>query len=118
MSRGNTCVVCTNSNHLAAVCRERLYPIAADASVLKLLDRLAIILPSATTQYFKNVSCCIFESFCNFKRQSSATYQFHTGKCIRRFGGIYAYCRYFIDRKWSILVLILYIKTCHMPKGL
>ena len=25
---------------------------------------------------------------------------FHTGKCIRRFAGIYAYCRYFIDRKW------------------
>ena len=25
---------------------------------------------------------------------------FHTGKCIRRFGGIYAYCRYFKDRKW------------------
>ena len=24
----------------------------------------------------------------------------HTGKCIRRFGGIYLYCRYFIDRKW------------------
>ena len=24
----------------------------------------------------------------------------HTGKCKRRFGGIYAYCRYFIDRKW------------------
>ena len=24
----------------------------------------------------------------------------HTGKCIRRFGGIYAYCRYFIDRMW------------------
>ena len=23
-----------------------------------------------------------------------------TGKCIRRFGGIYAYCRYFIDQKW------------------
>ena len=23
----------------------------------------------------------------------------HTGKCICRFGGIYAYCRYFIDRK-------------------
>ena len=30
----------------------------------------------------------------------------HTGKCMRRFGGIYAYCRYFIDRKWYILVLI------------
>ena len=42
----------------------------------------------------------------------------HTGKCIRRFGGIYAYCRYSIDRKSSILVLILYRKTCHMPKGL
>ena len=24
----------------------------------------------------------------------------HTGKCIRRFAGIYAYCRYFIERKW------------------
>ena len=36
---------------------------------------------------------------------------FHTCKCIRRFGGIYAYCRHFIDRKWSILVLILYKKT-------
>ena len=24
----------------------------------------------------------------------------HTGKCISRFSGIYAYCRYFIDRKW------------------
>ena len=23
----------------------------------------------------------------------------HTGKCIRRFACIYAYCRYFIDRK-------------------
>ena len=25
---------------------------------------------------------------------------YHTGKCICRFAGIYAYCRYFIDRKW------------------
>ena len=24
----------------------------------------------------------------------------HTGKCIRRFGGIYAYCRYCIGRSW------------------
>ena len=24
----------------------------------------------------------------------------HTSKFIRRFDGIYAYCRYFIDRKW------------------
>ena len=24
----------------------------------------------------------------------------HTGKCICRFGGFYAYCLYFIDRKW------------------
>ena len=40
-----------------------------------------------------------------------APYHLHTGKCIRRFGGIYAYCRYFIDRKWLILVLIQYRKT-------
>ena len=33
------------------------------------------------------------------KRQSEPD-KFHTGKFIRRFGGIYAYCRYFIDRKW------------------
>ena len=31
---------------------------------------------------------------------SNFIYRKHTGKCIRRFGGIYAYCRYFIDRKW------------------
>ena len=24
----------------------------------------------------------------------------HTGKCIRRLGGIYAYCWYLRDRKW------------------
>ena len=33
-------------------------------------------------------------------RLHAATNIYHTGKCIRRFGGIYAYCRYFIDRKW------------------
>ena len=43
-------------------------------------------------------------------------YLHHTGKCIRRFAGINAYSRYFIDRKWSILVLILYKTTCHMSK--
>ena len=26
--------------------------------------------------------------------------RYHTGKCIRRFAGIYVYCRYFIDWKW------------------
>ena len=45
ISRGNTCAVCGKSNHFAAVCRERLEPITADASVLKLLDMLEIILP-------------------------------------------------------------------------
>ena len=35
---------------------------------------------------------------------------YHTGKCICRFAGIYVFCRYFIDRKWQILVLILYIE--------
>ena len=32
--------------------------------------------------------------------RNNATANNHTGKCIRGFGGIYAYCRYFIDRKW------------------
>ena len=31
---------------------------------------------------------------------SKLLYVLDTGKCIRRFAGIYAYCRYFIDRKW------------------
>ena len=31
---------------------------------------------------------------CSLRKRS------HTGKCIRRFGGIYAFCWYFIDRKW------------------
>ena len=30
----------------------------------------------------------------------SCVSSYHTGKCIRRFAGIYAYCRYCIDRKW------------------
>ena len=46
--------------------------------------------------------------------RNNATANNHTGKCIRGFGGIYAYCRYFIDRKWLILVLILYRKK-NMP---
>ena len=33
-------------------------------------------------------------------RESYVNTLIHTGKCIRRFGGIYAYCRYIIDRKW------------------
>ena len=28
------------------------------------------------------------------------SHDIHTGKCIRRFAGTYAYCWYFIDRKW------------------
>ena len=31
---------------------------------------------------------------------ASMNKRYHTGKCIRRFGGIYACSRYFIDRKW------------------
>ena len=38
-----------------------------------------------------------FNFFQNARAQVNNT---NTGKCIRRFGGIYAYCRYFIDRKW------------------
>ena len=34
---------------------------------------------------------------CNIAVCSMHTQQDHTGKCIRGFAGIYAYCRYFID---------------------
>ena len=41
------------------------------------------------------------EDFCSGVVASSTPERHqHTGKCIRRFGGINAYCRYFIDRKW------------------
>ena len=35
--------------------------------------------------------CVLFRYYCQLN---------YTGKCIRRFAGIYADCRYFIDRKW------------------
>ena len=57
------------------------------------------------------MSCC-----CCLCRGWSAVCDCHTGKCIRRFSGIYTYCRYFIDRKWYILVLILYRKNAICPK--
>ena len=47
------------------------------------------------------------QGFLERKFISINVWGFHTGKCIRRFGGIYAYCRYFIDQKWWILVLLL-----------
>ena len=59
-----------------------------------------------------------FQEARNVLEKVFITKHVHTGKCIRRFAGIYAYCRYYIDRKWHILVLILYRKTCRMPKGL
>ena len=36
----------------------------------------------------------------NEDREKNKKLKNHSGKCLRRFGGIYAYCRYFIDRKW------------------
>ena len=36
----------------------------------------------------------------DFDDESQQSKGQHTGKCIRQFAGIYAYCRYFIDRKW------------------
>ena len=41
---------------------------------------------------------CYLSYFPNL--QSNSTVNIQTGKCIRRFSGIYAYYRYFIDRKW------------------
>ena len=43
----------------------------------------------------------IFSKILNFDSGNfSLTLSIHTGKCIRRFAGIYAYCRCFIDQKW------------------
>ena len=64
------------------------------------------------------VSCRTWLGLGGIVLWSEGSFLDHTGKCIRRFGGIYVYCRYFIDRKWQILVLILYRKACHLPKGL
>ena len=36
----------------------------------------------------------------NWKDALVTTLIHYTGKCICRVAGIYAYCRYFIDRKW------------------
>ena len=46
-------------------------------------------------------TCLLQTNIHRFSQYSEdQTCKLHTGKCIRRFGGIYAYCRYFIDRKW------------------
>ena len=34
------------------------------------------------------------------RHQKNKKFGEHTGKCIRRFAGIYAYCPYFIERMW------------------
>ena len=45
---------------------------------------------------FRNLKKC---DFFHFLKMRKIKFQiFHIGKCIRRFAGIYAYCRYFIDR--------------------
>ena len=45
------------------------------------------------------IRCCGISS-CVHHTASFNILQIHTGKCICRFAGIYAYCWYFIDRKW------------------
>ena len=37
----------------------------------------------------------------------------HNGKGIRRFAGIYAYCRYFIKQKWYVQWIILTLFRAH-----
>ena len=75
----------------------------------KFIIWLSVLFPTVYGSYLFD-PCFVLKSFVSFLA--------HTGKCIRRFASIYAYCRYFIDRKWYILVFIPYRKTCHMPKGL
>ena len=42
----------------------------------------------------RKISCYAYQS----QNLDEACILNHTGKCIRRFAGIHAYCRYFIDR--------------------
>ena len=74
-------------------------------SILKLRQQVELALSIlATTRHILldfsltvKAATLIFISGCDSAISSAKE---HTGKCIRRFGGIYAYCRYFIDRKW------------------
>ena len=72
----------TRSSHSAQYCRYQTY---SDQSLTFLKDQL---------EYKNNIKIIPThgEEFCQL--------YIHTGKCIRRCAGIYAYCRYFIDRKW------------------
>ena len=56
----------------------------------KVIQKVNTVLPTFSNQ------CVITRR--NGNKQNFRLYH-HTGKCIRRFAGIYAYCRYFIDRK-------------------
>ena len=88
-------------------------PLTGDKWQLKTLI-LAISDPHSTI--VKSVfDCCLSCVIMNLQKEMKLV---HTGKSICQFAGIYAYCRYFIYRKWYLLVLKLYRKTCHMPKGL
>ena len=46
---------------------------------------------------WQSINYLIYASYSMFTKIRQACYN-HTGKCIRRFAGIYAHCRYFIDR--------------------
>ena len=58
---------------------------------------LIIIIFSILLSVKVKLSCSVGLSMKKFYNLAA---RYHTGKCIRRFGGIYAYCRCFIDRKW------------------
>ena len=90
-----------------------------DSATVELRYRPRPQFTTVRTECFKRLKIVVALSwrFMNHQDYLRITTYGHTGKCKRRFGGIYAYCRYFIGRKWHILVLILYRKTCHVPKG-
>ena len=58
---------------------------------------------SATIHLLITIYCSILSKYIEDRLeggQMDGKHENHTGKCIRRFGGLYAYCQYFIDRKW------------------
>ena len=61
-----------------------------------------ILLASMVQQHICSIrkKQMIFSGDTNIGRKNVKLILNHTGKCIRRFAGIYTYCWYFIDRKW------------------
>ena len=88
----------------------------AEFKVIAAIQHAHLLGAGVTTRHFRNgveLEPIVDDQFYDFDLQQvrtvsppriikavSCDVHIHTGKCKRRFGGIYAYCQYFIDRNW------------------